>query len=370
MRLTLRTSLALLFFSLTLLTLGFLLGNNYPYLTGDKLMLTYKLIQSEFDGSFDTTQLAQGLLSSLNDPSTYYLTPEQYQQIKSEDQNQYTGLGLLYFTEGEYIRILEIIPGTPASQSDLQPGEGITHINDQAIPQLKSHQIATFLRGSSSQPIKLTLNRPINPPLSISLTPTTQQISQLKFTQLENQIGYLKIYQFRPTLESEFTPITQQLQSGAVTKLIIDLRNNPGGNVESALFLAKQFVVNQELMLEKFRSGKTILTHSAPQAPFPELPLVILVNAYTASAAEQLTAALQSNRRATIIGQPTYGKNSIANIFEFPDNSAVHLTIGHWYPPGSQLSTFIGVQPDINILGQQASDEDLILNTAIEKISN
>lgn len=191
----------------------------------------------------------------------------------------------------------------------------------------------------------------------------------LTFKEIQPEIGYLKISRFSEKSVSEFNETTETLRQKNYQKLIIDLRNNLGGNTESALYINKQFIKDGVLLKEVFKSGKEDITYADSElVVFPDTEVVILVNKETSSAAEHFAAAFQDNKRAKIIGEPTFGKSSIGEYFELKDGSAIHLTIGHWLRPNGESVEGKGVQPDILVQDVVDDKTDAILTKALDVI--
>ncbi len=189
----------------------------------------------------------------------------------------------------------------------------------------------------------------------------------LSFKEIQPEVGYLKISRFSERSVSEFNEIVETLKQKNYKKLIIDLRNNLGGNTESALYINKQFIKEGILLKEIFKSGKEDITYADSESVvFPDLQVVILVNKETSSAAEHFASSFQDNKRAKIIGEPTFGKTSIGEYFELKDGSAIHLTIGHWLRSSGESIEGKGVQPDILVQDLVTDKTDAILTKALD----
>lgn len=191
------------------------------------------------------------------------------------------------------------------------------------------------------------------------------ETAKLSLKQLPHNITYLKISGFQEKTIDEFNHLFDGIKPENLDKLIIDLRNNLGGNIETALYIERHFINNGTLLKEVYNNQKEKISQAMPIAKYKNTQIIILVNHETSSVAEQMAAAFKDNKRAKVIGEKTFGKGTIGNYFELKDGSAIHLTIGRWFRQNGESIDKIGVQPDIEIPDKNEVENDEILNLAI-----
>lgn len=187
----------------------------------------------------------------------------------------------------------------------------------------------------------------------------------LIYKKLNKTYGYLKISQFAPSLEKKFTNILKTINKDDPKKLIIDLRDNPGGDGDSEIFLANQFLHSEIISQEEYKDQSLNSIYSAKGNPsLPDISLIILINSNTASAAEIFTAAIQDNKRGIVVGEKSYGKGTIGRYYELPNGAAIHLTVGKWLTPNDQWIHKKGITPDYLIKDDLSTTTDEILQKA------
>jgi carboxyl-terminal processing protease len=314
---------------------------------------TYNLIHSDYYQATDTQPIiADGIsamVSGLGDHWSFYLPANEYQEIQAQANNQLFDIGVEYVTDNQQALILEVYPGTPASAAGLAPGDIITQINGVDTGSLPGElPITIALLGKAGSSVALTVLQQDGSTQHLTLIRKAYTVPTVSFSMINNQIGYLKIYSFDPTLQSDFIPIEQQIKNSGVQKLIIDLRNNPGGDVDTAIAMLNKFINSGTLFSEYIEQSSQPLVHKAAgNAEFGTMQVAILVNDLTASAAEIFTSSMQENHRATIVGTTTEGKGTEQTWFPLQDGSAVRLTIAKWLTPNGTWINGVGITPDI-----------------------
>lgn len=362
-----KSIVAVVFFAITFVFLGILVNKYYLSALDDKVLTAYKLIQDRFDGDQNQELLTQKLLEGLGDEYSYYVNSDTYKIIKQENEGEYVGIGLAYSFSNNELKVIEVFPQTPAESTDIKPGDKILDINDHEVKNLITQaEISALFKGKEGEEIKLTIETSQNELKEVVLKRTKLNLPSLSFKQINPETAYLKIYQFRPKTDEEFMKIVNDIQEKNYKNIIIDLRNNLGGNTEVALYVEKQFINSGVLLIEKFKNGGENITRADGDAPFVNLKVAVLVNHETSSAAELMAAAFKDNKRSKIIGEQTFGKSSIGNYFEFEDGSVVHLTIGHWLTPNGESIHGKGVEPDIFMEDNLNGETDAILEKALE----
>jgi len=322
-----------------------------------------RLIQANYvDSNVNTTKLSQGtvqgLVSGLGDPFSSYFDPAAYKRLQQNYQGQYTGIGIYLSFSAEYPVITATVPGSPAAAAGLRNGDQITKVGDKDTKGITAEQATALIQGVEGTKVTLTISRG-GEMLTFTLTRTSIQVPTVRATVVGNRVLYLRIYQFGTKTSSEFASALKAGLPGSAG-VILDLRGDPGGFISAADDVITQFVASGETFETHGRTSvdrhQVGSTHTAPT-----VPVVVLVDANTASAAEIVAGSLQVHQRAKLIGTVTYGKGSVQQDFVLKDGSDVHLTIERWYLPNGQTIDHKGLQPDVPVkLAQPADAFDVV----------
>lgn len=341
------------------------LGNLYSYLDQNYLY--------EIDNEEMKNAVISAMIDSLGDKYSYFVTPDEAEDYKEESDGKYVGIGT-YLTKvnpayidwddpSTYMVIITSpFPGGPADRAGLRAGDMISHVNGEEIYELNATDASRKIRGTAGTPITLTVHRG-SATFDITLMPEEITTPTTSKTILEGNIGYLAITQFsKTTYESVKEDLEELLNEGAES-LIIDLRNNGGGVVDSSLSIANMFVEGGKvLMTTKFKesASKKNTTYTSTDALSVPLsfPVVLLVNGGTASASEILTGALRDNDRAVVVGSQTFGKGIMQYSISFMDGY-LNLTVANYYTPSGKSIHEVGITPDYVVETAEYTDEEL-----------
>jgi carboxyl-terminal processing protease len=311
-----------------------------------------RLIQANYvDSKFNATKVSQGtvqgLVKGLDDPFSTYYDPAAYKRLQQNYQGHYSGVGIyLTFTSGGYPTINGTVPGSPAATAGLKPGDQIIKVGDKDISGITADQATALIQGPAGSQVTLTVQRG-SQTLTVTMTRADIEIPTVRSTVLGNRILYLRIYQFGSKTSADFSSALKTGVSGA-NGVILDLRGDPGGFVSAADDVISQFVASGETFETRGRGSvnkhQVGSTHLAPT-----VPLVVLVDANTASAAEIVAGSLQVHHRAKLVGVKTFGKGSVQQDFQLKDGSDLHLTVERWYLPNGQTIDHKGLEPDLTV---------------------
>ncbi len=322
-------------------------------------------------------QAVRGLLKSLDMHSTY-LDAESFRKLLQETQGKYGGLGIEVRKDGDTLRILTIFEDTPAHRAGLQAGDLITQLNEDSLAQLTLEQAVKLARGEPYTSLTLTLLRDGEPgPRRLTLDREQIQGRSVRAGMIGSQIAYARLTQFhRHTAEEMALRLERLFESSpnGIEGMILDLRDNPGGTLHSAVAVASAFLPADALVVYtngmsaesklKFRARKEDYLRGAGEdylerlpGVFKTTPLVVLVNHGSASSSEIVAAALQDHKRATIVGTRTYGKGSIQSVVPLGDGSALKLTTAHYFTPKGRSIDKYGIVPD------QVIDQEPVVGT-------
>lgn len=318
-----------------------------------------RLIQADYvDSGVNASKLSQGsvqgMVSSLGDPYTIYFTPEQYQRLLESYQGRYTGIGIyLSFNTGSYPTITGTVPGSPAAEAGLMSGDQIVKVDDKDIKGITADAATALIQGREGSKVTLTISRG-GSTLSFTVTRAQIEVPTVRSSMVGNHVLYIRIYQFGAQTSSEFSKALSSGLSGS-SGIVLDLRGDPGGYVSAADDVITQFVTSGETFETHGRNGvdrhEVGSSHAAPK-----VPLVVLVDANSASAAEIVAGSLQVHERAKLVGTTTFGKGSVQQDFPLVDGSDLHLTVERWYLPNGVTIDHKGLTPDVPVTLARATD--------------
>ncbi|MCG9698439.1 S41 family peptidase [Shewanella sp. Isolate11] len=302
-----------------------------------------ELIQAAINGIF--TQL---------DPYSAFLDQEAFSEIKDANRGEYFGFGIEVATEEDQVTIISPFPHSPAAIAGIQPGDRIVKVNNKNVNAKRLDSVLKQIKFHSQNnlAINLSLSRHnSNQIIDVTLKPSLIDVHSISGELLQGSIGYLKISSFQDDTTADLIKQLSQWQDKPITGLILDLRNNPGGLLDQAIKIADLFLAKGRIVSTRGRFFDANSDYFAsPQNMFAQLPLTVLINKGSASASEVLAAALQENKRATLIGEKSFGKGTVQSLIPtLIEGNAIKLTIAHYTTPKGRDIHSIGVEPDINI---------------------
>lgn len=340
------------------------LGNLYSYLSTNFL---YDINSDEME-----TELIKAMIDSLGDQYSYYITPDAAEDFLEDTEGEYVGIGT-YLTkmnpayadpddpESYMVIIASPFPGGPADRAGLRPRDMISAINGEDVSSLTATEASNMMKGHIGEPVTLTVHRG-TAVFDISLLPEVVTRPSTVSGMLTDDIGYIAIYTFSLTTGSSVRGDLEKLMANGARKLIIDLRNNGGGTVQSALETADMFLSEGMMLETKYKpsSGRSEdIVYAGKDIVVPEdIPLLLIVNGGTASSSEILTGALKDNGRAITLGSQTFGKGISQEIRPFRDGF-IQITTGHFYTPSGNDIHEVGIVPDILIEEPEYTDEEM-----------
>ena len=311
-------------------------------------------LEKKYIGEINDEELIEGAVKgyvdALGDPYTTYYTKKEMKTIMEETNGNFVGIGV-YMTkdlEKNAILIIKPIENSPAEKAGILPGDLITKVDDVEYTGDKLEEASNKIRGEEGTKVKLEIYRN-GETKTFELTRTKVVVSHVTTKVLNNDIGYIAISDFEGECASEFETKYKQLEKQGIKKLIIDIRNNGGGIVDEALKIANMLVdKDSTLLITKDKSDKEEIT-KATEKPIINMPTVVLVNGYSASASEILAGALKDNGKATLVGTKTYGKGIIQELHQLSDGSGLKITVSEYYTPNHNAILKIGITPDVEI---------------------
>ena len=295
----------------------------------------------------------KGMLSNL-DPHSAYLGPEDFAELQESTSGEFGGLGIEVGTEDGNIKIVSPIDDTPASKAGIQAGDFIVKINGQPTRGLSMTEAVDKMRGKIGQKITLTLVRNGGTPFDVTLTRANIQVKSVKAQLLEDGYGYIRITQFQVKTGEEVASALSKLRRENGNKrlkgIILDLRNNPGGVLQSAVEVVDHFITKGLIVYTKGRIANSELRFSATGKDLSEgVPLVVLINGGSASASEIVAGALQDQKRGVVMGTTSFGKGSVQTVLPLNNDRALKITTALYFTPNGRSIQAQGIVPDIEV---------------------
>ncbi|PAA15989.1 S41 family peptidase [Pseudomonas fragi] len=295
----------------------------------------------------------KGMLSNL-DPHSAYLGPEDFAELQESTSGEFGGLGIEVGSEDGNIKIVSPIDDTPASKAGIQAGDFIVKINGQPTRGLSMTEAVDKMRGKIGQKITLTLVRNGGTPFDVTLTRANIQVKSVKAQLLEDGYGYIRITQFQVKTGEEVAAALSKLRRENGNKrlkgIILDLRNNPGGVLQSAVEVVDHFITKGLIVYTKGRIANSELRFSATGKDLSEgVPLVVLINGGSASASEIVAGALQDQKRGVVMGTTSFGKGSVQTVLPLNNDRALKITTALYFTPNGRSIQAQGIVPDIEV---------------------
>lgn len=321
----------------------------------------YYQIKSQYVRSVDDATLIRaaisGMVNSL-DKHSRYLSADEFSRFNTANNGQYAGIGIRVINHKFGIEIVQVIKNSPAALAGIKPAMLITHINQKACQFMTAKDAHTLLTGEVGSTVELTIaSADFAKPRQFNLERENILLESIKSEALPNHTAYIAISQFTQNSVDEFIDAIQQLSTKTpIEKLIIDLRNNPGGVMDIAIKLSDLFIDRGKLLTSNGRKENANEVFYATQsAPYADLEVIVVINKGSASASEILAAALQDHHKALILGENSYGKGSIQTVIPLNHESGIKLTSAEYFSPAGNRIQDHGIKPDVIFNSQNNS---------------
>lgn len=300
----------------------------------------------------------KGMLGSL-DPHSAFMTPEQYREMQVDTKGEFGGIGIQIGVKDNMLTVIAPIEDTPAYNAGIKAGDKIVKINNEFAKDMALHVAVEKMRGAPATTVKLTIFREgWKETKDFTITREIIKIKSVKSKLLDNSIGYVKINQFQEQTASDLSKALEKLTAQNISSLILDLRNNPGGLLNSAVDVSSEFLPEDKLVVFiKDRKGEKVEYRSGKGVTIPSIPMAVLVNQGSASASEIVAGALKDWNRGVIIGTQTFGKGSVQSVIPLSDGSAIRLTTARYYTPKGTSIQSTGITPDIVVKPEMKDGE-------------
>jgi carboxyl-terminal processing protease len=327
---------------------------------------SWQYVHEQFvDQPVNDTKLMQGairgMLDSLGEKHTGYSTPEEYKQATISLAGSYAGIGAWVDTTGKLLTITKPMPNSPAEAAGLKAGDAIIKIDGKDVTGVDPSTVLQSVLGPAGTTVTLTIQRS-DPLVTLDFTITRAIINlpSIESKMLDQKIAYIALTTFGDTTTEDLKSALSTLLAENPKGLILDLRNNPGGYLNTAIEVISQFIPEGVVMIERQSSGEEITYSATPGGLATKIPMVVLVNGGSASASEITAGAIQDFGRGKIIGVTTYGKGSVQNWIPLSnDQGAVRITVAKWFTPKHRQINDVGLTPDIVV---EMTAEDINAN--------
>ncbi|MBN1189159.1 MAG: S41 family peptidase [Dehalococcoidales bacterium] len=315
----------------------------------DKIHIHY-VEPDELDSTVLNQGAVRGMVQSLEDPYSYYLTPDEYEMTQGDFQSSFGGIGAsISMNKDGYIVVVEPMEDSPAIKAGIRANDIILAVDDTPTEGLTVQETVSIVRGPVGTRVRLRiLHEGENYPVDIEITRGEINPATVYY-RMEGDIAYIRITNFYERTGDEFQEALEALDLENSRGIILDLRNNLGGLVSSMVEVASHFIKEGVIISFRDNQGNMSSQSAKPSGVFTELPVVVLVNEFSASASEVLSGAMQDYERGAIAGTRTLGKGSYDSFYPLSDGSAIYLTVGRWLTPAGREIEGEGITPDYEL---------------------
>jgi len=337
----------------------------------------WRVIYEDFYGEIPSVDkrtygAIKGSIQTLNDPYTFFIEPEPAVREQERLEGKFGGIGAFLLVDDQGRIILDPMVDRPAARAGIKKGDILIAVDGKPIPTPADiDQVTDMVRGPVGTTVKITVQRG-DEVLDFDIPRAEIELPSVSWRPAADapEVGYIRIERFSGLTAKEFDRALEDLRAmGADKAFIIDMRGNPGGLVDAAVDVSSRFLDGGVVLIEKHANGDQKVYKAQPGTSIPsDIPVILLVDGNTASAAEIVAGALQDRGRATLVGQKTYGKGSIQRIHRLSDDSAVHVTFAKWFTPNDRAIDGQGLKPDIPV--EASPDEDTFLKKALELLAD
>ena len=337
-----------------------------------------KYYLDEIDNAELESYLYKGLMAGLGDPYSTYYTAEEYKELTEDTEGVYRGIGVTMQKDPSSgaVTVVKCFEGAPGAEAGLQPQDQLVKVNGEDITDKELSEVVKMIKTSKSDTVTLTILREGESDYrEIEVKLDNVEAPMVEHEMLDDKIGYITINQFAETTASQYESALEDLNNQGMERLIVDVRNNPGGLLTSVCDVLDSMLPEELLVYTEDKNGKKSEYNATGDDQFDK-PMVVLVNGNSASAAEIFSGALQDYKVAKLVGTTTFGKGIVQQIFNLSDGSAVKMTISKYYTPSGRCIHGTGLEPDVEVdlpdeLKNQVSidkSEDTQLQKAIETV--
>jgi len=332
-----------------------------PYLPFDQMARALLLVEHDYVDPAQREKLLDGAIRGMVaelDPHSSYMNPEEYADFLNDTEGKFGGIGVEVDIRDDEVTVISPIEGSPAERAGILPGDRILAVDGKPLMGIRIDRIVNFMRGDAGTKVELTIGRTgETDPLHFTLTREVVHVTSVEGKRLDGGVLYLRLKQFQETTHDELLAVVGKAKKeGDVKGVLLDMRFNPGGLVDEAELVADEMLSSGGIYSTRHRGQILDQRDATPGGALTSMPIVVLVNEYSASAAELVAGALQDNDRATIVGATTFGKGSVQTIFDLPGGAGMRLTTMRYYTPSGRTIQAEGIIPDVRIVPAKRPD--------------
>ncbi len=336
-------------------------GSHNPFHLISQLSRVLVLIENEYVDVVERNRLIEGAIKGMVaelDPHSSYLPASDFATFKSDTKGEFGGVGVEVDFRNDTVTVIAPIEGSPADRGGVKPGDQIVAIDRKSVRGKSMDDLVKLMRGAPTTSVEISVRRRDHEALlHFVLVREVIEVASVASKRLDGDIAYLRIKQYQRGTHIELLDAIGRLQSDAsLAGAILDLRNNPGGLVTEAVAVADEFLNAGSIYSTRRRDTIVDEVNATSGGSFPERPLIVLVNEFSASAAELVAGALQDNGRAKVVGTVTFGKGSVQSIVDLPFGAGLRLTTLRYYTPAGHAIQAQGIHPDIVLSATSLGD--------------
>ena len=321
----------------------------------EKLSVLKGLIDENYIGDVDEEALEEGIykgyIQGLEDPYSVYYNEEETKDLYETTEGEYSGIGavLSQDLESGVITLVQIYEGSPAAKAGLKDNDILTKVGDIEVTGMDLSEVVTYIKGEKGTDVDLSVLRGEDAEeITVTATRDTVEAQTVKYEMLEGQTGYLSVSEFDSVTYAQYEEALNELTAQGMTGLIVDLRNNPGGNLNTVCEMLDMVLPKGTIVYTEDKDGKRETATSDDEHQI-NVPMVVLVNGNSASASEIYAGAIQDYGIGKIVGTQTYGKGVVQQIFDLGDGTSVKLTIAEYFTPNGRSIDGEGITPDVEV---------------------
>lgn len=356
----------------TLVVVGFkfatgdIFGKNIDKATAIKLQNIDRLIEEKYlySDKIDQNALKEGMIKGyiqgLGDPYSAYYDKKEFKELTESTEGTFYGIGAQFNTatnEG-FLTVVNVYEGSPAKKAGIRAGDVLTKVDGKDVGGMSAESVVSRIKGKNGSKVKLTFTRNKKDTYTVDVKREKIEVPTVAYRMQRENIGYIQISEFTGETATQFDDVFSELEKQGMVGLVIDLRNNPGGRVDTTGKILDKLLGKGPLVKVKDKNGKEEVLIDSDEKHKWNKPIVVLINGYSASASELFAGAMQDYEAATIIGTKSYGKGVVQQIFSINDGTGVKLTIAEYFTPKGHVVNKKGITPDIKVEETRKTPED------------
>lgn len=340
-----------------------------------ELVQERRIISSRFvePGTQEAAEIAayRAFVAATGDAYSEFMTAEEWEASQESSSGVYYGIGVQIIQDNETMTctVTAVFSNSPAKEAGILVGDIFRSVDGVDVTQMPISELVTYVRGEAGTKVHLTIFRPaLNQEIELDCERRKVEVDTVQSRMLTDDIGLIHLTEFDEISLSQMKKALDDLSSKGMKKLVLDLRGNPGGLLNTVLEIADLFLDGGQMIFKMdYKDGEVYTERTRTRASFKG-DMVVLVNGGSASASEVLTGIMQDYERAVVMGEKTYGKGIVQSYFELPEDNVLKLTIAHYYSPTGRDFHGVGIEPDIAMADDVLTEEDELLNLAIEQL--